>query len=316
MLFFLFLFGAYATKISPDVAVQFTDFQAKYGKSYATTDEFTKRIGIFADNLIRNVKLNAEHVAIGGEEVFGVSKFMDLTQAEFKAMYLTATPNKIADEDRVVPTNMNADDIDWRTKGATTPVKDQGQCGSCWAFSAVDAIESYGFLNGNYSLTELSSQQVNACDKVDGGCNGGNTETAYEYVKGAGGIETEESYPYTSGGGNTGICKFKVAKVAVKISGYKSVAKGEDNLLPALQDGPVSVCVAANAFQTYNSGILKLCPGSIDHCVQTVAAVQGEENYWVVRNSWATSWGEEGYIRLEMGKNICKIGNDITYPTF
>jgi len=315
MLFFLFLFGAYATKISPDVAVQFTDFQAKYGKSYASTDEFTKRIGIFADNLIRNVKLNAEHVAIGGEEVFGVSQFMDLTQAEFKAMYLTATPNNVTDEDRVVPTNTNADDVDWVKKGACTPVKDQGQCGSCWAFSAVDAIESYGMLSGKYTLQELSAQQVNACDKVDGGCNGGNTETAYDYVKGAGGIETEESYPYTSGGGNTGHCKFKAANIAVKITGYKSVAKGEDNLLKALQSGPVSVCVAAEAFQSYTGGILKKCAGSIDHCVQTVAYVS-DKTYWRVRNSWATSWGEDGYIRIEKGKNLCKIGNDVTYPTF
>lgn len=315
MLFFLFLFGAYATKITPDVALSFSSFQAKYGKSYSSTEEFTKRLGIFADNLNRNVKLNAEHVAAGGEEVFGITKFMDLTQEEFKGMYLTAKPNTVADEDRVVPQNTNADDVDWRTKGVLTPVKDQGQCGSCWAFSAVDAIESYAKLFGNYSLKELSTQQVNACDKVSLGCNGGNTEDAYEYVVQAGGIETESDYPYTAGGGRTGTCKFQAGKVAVKITGYKSVAEGEDYLLPALQDGPVSVCVAANAFQTYSGGILKLCPGRIDHCVQAVGVVQSD-NYWIVRNSWGTSWGEEGFIRLEMGKNICKIGNDVTYPTF
>jgi C1A family cysteine protease len=315
LLFFLFLFGAYATKITPDVALSFSSFQAKYGKSYSSTEEFTKRLGIFADNLNRNMKLNAEHVAAGGEEVFGITKFMDLTQEEFKGMYLTAKPNSIADEDRVVPQNTNDDDVDWRTKGVLTPVKDQGQCGSCWAFSAVDAIESYGKLFGNYSLKELSTQQVNACDKVDEGCNGGNTESAYEYVVEAGGIETESDYPYTAGGGKTGKCKFSAAKVAVKITGYKGVKEGEDNLLPALQDGPASVCVAANAFQTYEGGILKMCPGRIDHCVQTVGVVQSD-NYWVVRNSWGTDWGEKGFIRLEMGKNICKIGNDITYPTF
>lgn len=316
MLFFFLLVASYATKITPDVAIQFSEFQTKYDKSYSET-EFTKRIGIFADNLIRVEQQNKDHIAIGGEAVFGVTKFMDLTLEEFRSMYLTAKPNNIPDADRVSPKHKGpfADTLDWRNKNAVTAVKDQGQCGSCWAFSAVDAIESYAFLNGSYDLIELSAQQVNACDKTDGGCNGGNTETAYEYVHKAGGLETEADYPYTSGGGKTGQCKFNAGKVKVKISGYVGVKKGEDNLGPALNSGPVSVCVAAEAFQTYNKGILKRCPGGIDHCVQAIG-YDNSDKYWLVRNSWGTSWGEKGLIRLEQGKNICKIGNDITYPTF
>merc|ERR1719319_1923777 len=121
-------------------------------------------------------------------------------------------------------------------------------------------------LNGQ-PLVELSPQQINACDTVDQGCNGGNTESAYEYVIDAGGIELGSNYPYTSGGGRTGVCKFKASDVAVTIKDYTSVTRGEDNLQKALNQGPVSICVAANAFQTYNSGILKICPGQIDHCV-------------------------------------------------
>merc|ERR1712130_666974 len=110
-----------------------------------------------------------------------------------------------------------ANDVDWVSQGAVTPVKDQGRCGSCWAFSATAAIESYAKLAGQ-SLQVLSAQQINSCDKRDGGCNGGNTETAYEYVKSAGGIESERDYPYTSGGGSTGSCKFQSSKIAVTIS--------------------------------------------------------------------------------------------------
>jgi len=309
--------AAYAAKITPTVSVAWQDFQVKYGKTYETTEEYVKRLGIFAENLEKVARQNKEHVAIGGEEVFGVTKFMDLSATEFKHMYLTATPNNVPDSERIQPdlSKPQALDIDWRTKGVVTTIKDQGQCGSCWAFSAVDAIESYGVLNGNYSLVKLSAQQVNACDKVDDGCNGGNTESAYEYVHKAGGIETATDYPYTSGGGRTGICKFEASKVAYKITGYKSIKKGEENVHAGMADGPLSVCVAAEAFQTYNKGILKVCPGGIDHCVQAVG-YDDSENYWLVRNSWGKSWGEEGYIRMEQGKNICKIGNDATYPTF
>jgi len=317
MLFALFFVAAYAVEITPEVVQEFNAFKVKYDKVYETKEEYLKRLDIFANNLLRVIDQNEAHVAIGGEEVFGVTKFMDLTPEEFKTLYLTAKPNNIPDNERIVPNVKEplALDIDWRTKGVITPIKDQGQCGSCWAFSAVDAIESYGVLNGGYNLTVLSTQQVNACDKVDGGCNGGNTESAYEYVVKAGGIESEREYPYTSGGGRTGICKFKAANVVVKIKGYTSIKKGEDNVKAGMTDGPLSVCVAAQAFQTYNRGILKLCPGGIDHCVQAIG-YDTSDNYWLVRNSWGTSWGENGFIRLEMGKNICKIGNDATFPTF
>jgi len=311
MLFFILLASVYGS----DDEIQFRDFMSKYNKSYSATD-YAHRFKVFSDNLRKVEIQNKEHVLAGGQEVFGVTKFMDLTAAEFAAMYLTARENDIPDSKRIIPqVDEVAITVDWRTKGAVTPVKDQGQCGSCWAFSAVEAVESYGFLNGSYTLQELSTQQVNACDKVDGGCNGGNTETAYQYIHKAGGIETEADYPYTSGGGRTGICKFQKAKVVESIVSFTSITKGEDNVMKGMQTGPLSVCVAAEAFQTYNRGILKLCPGGIDHCVQAVG-YDTPGNYWVVKNSWNTDWGEEGFIRLEMGKNICKIGNDATYPNF
>jgi len=230
-------------------------------------------------------------------------------------MYLTYRPSN-ATRDEVVPEPFLGATQDWRTKGAVTAVKDQAQCGSCWAFSTTEAIESYAFLAGQ-PLKILSPQQINSCDKNDGGCNGGNTETAYRYVESAGGLELEADYPYTSGTGRTGTCKFDASKIAISIKGYKSVARGESNLQNALGSGPVSVCLAARAFQSYHSGILSQCDNQVDHCVQAVGFdTTNSVPYWIVRNSWGTSWGERGYIRVEMGKDLCRISDDVTYPTF
>jgi hypothetical protein len=304
-------------QVTAEVLDAFAGFQKKFGKQYASDNEWSKRAGVFAQNLEMVNRQNAEHILVGGEAVFGITKFMDLTPEEFKATYLSGYIAR--NESNVERVDVKADGplgttVDWRTKGALTAVKDQGQCGSCWAFSATEAIESYNFLAGK-PLVSLSPQQINSCDKVDQGCNGGNTETAYQYVQQAGGIELNSDYPYTSGGGNTGSCQFDASKVAVKVAGYTSVSTGEPNLKTALNNGPVSVCLAANAFQTYTSGILKICPGQIDHCVQAIG-YDDTDNYWIVRNSWSSDWGEDGFIRLEMGKDICHIADDVTFPTF
>jgi len=298
----------------------FSDFAAKYGKTYSTPAEYARRLAIFEQNIQMVNQQNAEHILIGGNAVFGITQFMDLTKEEFASTYLTYRPSNDDTRERVVP-QVNgplAMTVDWQARGYVTPVKDQGQCGSCWAFSATEAIESYGALNGGYSLIVLSPQQITSCDKVDGGCNGGNTETAYQYVMGAGGLETDAAYPYTSGTfGITGTCKFDASQIKVSIKNYASVAKGESYLQAALNNGPCSVCLAATSFQTYTGGILMSCPGLIDHCVQTTGYDSSYTTpYWKVRNSWGTSWGEAGYIRIAMGSDLCKIANDVTYPTF
>jgi len=314
---FLFLFAACvsAVTLNSGVTDAFGRFMKEYGKSYDSVEEYAKRLGVFAENMERVAKMNAEHVLINGEAVFGVTKFSDLTPEEFKATYLTYRPsNRTRDVKDPVIEGPIANDIDWVSKGAVTPVKDQGRCGSCWAFSATAAIESYAKLSGKYGLEVLSAQQINSCDKRDGGCNGGNTETAYEYVKGAGGIERNSDYPYTSGGGSTGRCKFESSKIAVTISGYHSVSRGESALKNALNDGPASLCLAASSWQSYRGGILERCDNQVDHCVQGTG--YSGSSYWRIRNSWGTSWGESGFIRLAQGKDLCKVSDDTTYPTF
>jgi len=310
------LLATASAAITGDVMTAFLNFQEEFGKSYSDW-EFAKRLAIFADNLERVNKLNAEHILLGGEAVHGVTKFMDLTPEEFKAMYLTyKSENITVHRPYLQLDSAPAAVVDWRTKGAVTKVKDQGQCGSCWAFSATEALESYYFLKKG-SLQEFSAQQITSCDRQDGGCNGGWPYKAFDYVKSAGGIETSADYPYTSGGGSTGTCKFVASKVVAGSapSGYTNIQRSEAQLQTAVNNGPASVCVAADAFQTYRSGILKACPGSIDHCVQAVG-YDSTNNYWIVRNSWNTNWGEQGYIRIEMGKNLCLIDQDATFPNY
>jgi len=206
--------------------------------------------------------------------------------------------------------------IDWSTKGATTPVKDQGACGSCWAFSATETIESYTYLKTG-KLPVLSEEQIVDCDTTCYGCGGGWPYLAYEYVKGAGGQDSEASYPYSAGNGNSGSCQFDPSNVQAKISGYKKVV-GEPALQQTLQStGPISVCVDASTWQSYQSGVLTDCGDSVDHCVQlTGYANWGKSgSYWIVRNSWGDSWGNQGFIWIQTGSDLCLIGDYATIVT-
>jgi C1A family cysteine protease len=219
------------------------------------------------------------------------------------------------------------DSLDWSTKGATTAVKDQGQCGSCWAYSATEGIESGLFMTTG-KIEKLSEQQIISCDKTDGGCAGGDLPTAFDYVKKAGGIDTQSDYADSSAkSGHAGSCKSFEKKV--QVTGYKYAIppcdsgacknQKESDLMAALNTyGPLSVCVNAESWDDYSSGIYKKkCSGKasmLDHCVQLVG-YDKSANYWKVRNSWAADWGEEGFIRLPMGENACGIADEATYVT-
>jgi len=222
--------------------------------------------------------------------------------------------------------------LDWSTKGATTAVKDQGYCGSCWAFSATEGIESGLFMTTG-QIMKLSEQQIVACDKTDGGCDGGDLPTAFDYVEKNGGIDTQSDYPDTSStSGNTGKCKSnKQKKKVVKVTDYQYAVppctggacknQKESDMMAALNTyGPLSVCVNANDWDGYSTGIYKTkCSGKyndLDHCVQLVGYdTTGSTSYWKVRNSWASDWGEKGFIRLPMGENACGIADEAMYVT-
>jgi len=224
--------------------------------------------------------------------------------------------------------------VDWRTKqkGVITPVKDQGQCGSCWAFSAVEETESMWVLAGE-SQKIFAPQQVVSCDTVDLGCNGGDTPTAYQYIQSAHGLEQEKDYPYTSGSsGDNGDCTYASNKVAGgNNSGFKYASTpctsancqevNETALQLSLQVAPISLCVYAEPWQFYTSGVMTAndCDGNLadlDHCVQLVGlSATGSQPYYIVRNSWGSDWGNSGYIYLSIGENTCGVADEATIPT-
>ena len=320
---------------------QFQSFKAKHGKSYASPLLEAHRFQIFQQNMQKIAELSIKNP----EATFGATKFADLHPLEFKQRYLTykpavgdaavlrqqapvrqATPEQI----RQIP-----DSFDWRSpdKGrsvAVTAVKDQGQCGSCWAFSAVETVESAHILAGNTPVA-LAPEQVVDCDTVDGGCNGGDTPTAYAYIK-ANGLQTEQSYPYTAGNSGTASqCAYNKNKVVTKIAGFTYATPGctdscakqdEAKLAESLYNvGPVSICVDASSFQFYSSGILTASSGcasdynSLNHCVQLVGYgidAASKTKFWSIRNSWAASWGEQGYVRVLYGANTCGVADEAT----
>jgi len=212
-------------------------------------------------------------------------------------------------------------------------VKDQGGCGSCWAFSADETIESAWAVAGN-PLTLFSPQQIVSCDTDDAGCNGGLTETAFDYVVSAGGLATEEDYPYTSGTfpWRSGTCK-DVAISGGTITGYtyavglcrQRTCNNQDEASMAAvltEQHPLSVCVDASSWSYYTGGIATAsslgCSNgytSLDHCVQAVGFknIDSSNGYWIVRNQWGTDWGENGYIYLAYGANTCGVATESIY---
>lgn len=303
-LFTLFLIGFVSASDN------FLKFVKKYNKVY-DNEELAHRLKVFTANLEKIAKLNANEI----ETVYGVGPFTDLEEDEFNQMYTGWVPSTEEFGDFVdYNVTENAADIDWRTKNAITPVKDQGRCGSCWAFSATESIESLAFLSGKYSLEKMSAQQITACDKASGGCNGGNPSTAFDYVKNAGGLETEADYPYTAGGGSTGSCKFDKSKVKEKVTGQKKT-KGEDPMLTALASQPMSVCHQTGGWQHYSGGsVMTSCSSGGGHCTQ-LTGYSSSGDYWIVKNSWGSSWGSSGYIYIKKGQNLCGLANTPMWPT-
>jgi len=306
----------------------FMQFQHKFEKSYASQQEFDYRFGVFKQNLEIIDELNKKDSKAG----YGVTKFSDLTQDEFRRNFLMDTsllkdlPTNHADHLLLnlieTPSASLPSAFDWRNKSAITAVKNQDQCGACWAFSATEAIESAWFLAGN-NLTTLSPEQIVDCSWDDGnhGCLGGYPIQAYEYVMKYG-LESESAYPYM--GWEQFECTYNQSGVIATVTNWTSVTTNlnETEMMDVMyQKGPLSICVDAEQWQFYEYGVMSyLCGTSIDHCVQLVG---WQNNYnddgqpvdiWIVRNSWGVDWGYDGYIYIERGNNWCAIAEMVTLP--
>ncbi|CAJ1978782.1 unnamed protein product [Sphenostylis stenocarpa] len=300
-------------------------WMAQYGKAYKDAAEKEKRFQIFKNNVQFIESFNA-----AGDKPFNLSinQFADLHNEEFKALLINGQ-KKARSMGTATVTSFKYDSVtqipetmDWRKRGAVTPIKDQGTCRSCWAFSTVATIEGLHQITTG-ELVSLSEQELVDCVKGGSeGCHGGYVEDAFEFIAKKGGIASETHYPYK---GKDRSCGVKETHHGVaRIKGYEKVpANSEKALLKAVANQPVSVYIDAGgrAFQFYYSGIFTgKCGTDPDHAATVVGygKVHDGTKYWLVKNSWSSEWGEKGYMRMKRNinakKGLCGIAANGSYP--
>jgi len=289
-------------------------------KSYTNAD-FQNRFSIFKQNMDYVRDWNAA----GSATVLGLTPFADLSNAEYKSIYLGMNVDGTQSLKNAAPFTVDtplADTVNWVNKGAVTGIKNQGQCGSCWSFSTTGSSEAAHFFStGN--LVSLSEQNLMDCSHSYGnnGCNGGDMDAAFQYIIANGGIDTEASYPYQTA--STYDCRYTIANRGATLTKYTDVSSGSETALQtAANKTPVSVAIDAshNSFQLYTSGVYyePACSTSqLDHGVLVVGyGTDGADDYWLVKNSWGTTWGMSGYIWMSRNRqNNCGIATMASYPT-
>jgi len=299
----------------------FVDFAFKFNKSYPNEEEMVFRLSVFKDGVAEAKRLNERAKNLGSTATYGITKFSDISQEEFKNFYLMSNMPPIPEE-FMYPNHLEPKSsishlsresapasFDWAAvPGAETPVYNQGTCGSCWAFSATENHESRYALQHGQSAQEMSVQQILDCDQPSTyGCNGGWPYQAWTYIYYEGGQDALSCYPYV---GEVGSCNWNPGCNAGSLIEWTWVYPNDesDMLLWLVGNAPISICLDASQWSYYTGGVVlsSECAQQTDHCVLLSGYnMNNNPPYWNVRNSWGTDWGMQGFIFLQYGANTC-----------
>jgi C1A family cysteine protease len=306
----------------------FDAWSTQHSKKYADQTEAAYRYGVWRQNL----EFIRDHNSQGKSWTLGMNQFGDQTPEEFSALFKASRaaaaregPHAHNKHARTLKAKTLPTSWDWRAHGAVNAVQNQGQCGSCWAFTAGDAVSGFWALKTGIAVFPVSVEQIVDCSSAQGnqGCNGGLITAAFDYVIANNGLCDWQEYQYTAGQGTPSNCAASNCTNVATIKSYANVPVGDETtLMTALSYGPVSTAVEASAqsFQFYTSGVIDdpQCGTDIDHGLTAIGwgtdATLGKP-YWLSRNMWGTSWGENGYVRLVRGKNMCGIAQAASYVT-
>uniref|UniRef100_A0A1L8EHK8 cathepsin L n=1 Tax=Haematobia irritans TaxID=7368 RepID=A0A1L8EHK8_HAEIR len=321
-----------AVSFSDIIKEEWHAFKLEHRKMYGSDTEERFRLKIFGENRHKIAKHNQLYAAGKKSFKLGLNKYADMLPHEFRetmngynnTLRKTLRQQGLVGMTYIPPAHVTVPKtVDWREKGAVTPVKDQGHCGSCWSFSSTGALEGQHFRKTGV-LVSLSEQNLVDCSTKYGnnGCNGGLMDNAFRYIKDNGGIDTEKSYPYE---GIDDSCHFDKLSVGATDTGFMDIPEGdEEKMMKAVATiGPISVAIDASheSFQFYSEGVYdepECDSQNLDHGVLVVGYGTDEngQDYWLVKNSWGTTWGDKGFIKMARNKeNQCGIASASSYPT-
>jgi len=294
---------------------EFQKFMRQYKVGYSNTDEFNRFFTVYQENF----RLVKSHSNAG--YALELNKYSLYTKSQFKSTYLTLDAEDLQTKLQSTPVLQSSTgpvltapaSFDWRNQGAVTGVKDQGSCGCCWAFSTVAIVEGAYYVKYKRTPAQYSEQQLLSCDSSSNGCNGGNMVDGLNYIRNAGGLARMSTFPYQ---GQAQQCSFRSNQGVVRVAGVNQV-NGDDNSIKnaLLTYGPVGAAVDATNLQFYSSGVYS-CGGSanVNHAITIVGyGNDGSGLYWIIKNSWGSSWGMNGYFYVRSGD--CGINSYIVAGT-